>query len=163
MGRPSKFTPEAKTRILEALQVGASRNVAAAIAQVHGATLKRWLDEGKDASESSPYAKFRAEVLEAEAHPKMRALGVIYQAMEHRPDLAWKFIERRVDGYEAPVAQQQAVSAGPVNIMLSFTETARPAMTEVIDVGPAEQASSEQPALPARATPKPARRSRKSG
>jgi transposase-like protein len=162
VGRPSKFTAENRAAVLEALQVGASRNEAARIARIGPTTLKRWIDEGKKGSESSPKAKFLTDVEQAEAAPKMRALGVVYRAMEDRPDLAWKFIERRVEGYEQPVAQPAAIASGPVNIMLSFTDTPRPVLSEVIDVGSGDPTPPEPAELPARATPKSTRSRKKS-
>lgn len=133
MGRPSKFTEPVKERILEALRVGASRRTACALAGVDEASLRRWLDKGKKESEGS-YHEFLAAVLEAEAHPNARALGIIYREMENRPDLAWKFIERREAGYAPPVAQP-AAAAAPVVIQLSFADGTPLALTgTVIDV-----------------------------
>jgi transposase-like protein len=157
MGRPSKFTAENRQKVIEALQVGASRNEAARIAKIGPTTLKRWLEEAKSASEGSAKAKFRDDVEEAEAHPKMRALGVVYRALEDRPDLAWKFIERRVEGYQPPIQAPVAAFAGPVSITLSFNEVERPTLSEVIDVGPADPTPSKPSELPARASRKPTR------
>jgi hypothetical protein len=148
MGRPSKFTAENRKVVLEALQVGASRNEAAAIARVGPATLNRWLDKGKDATESSPFRKFRDDVLAAEAHPKMRALGVVYRAMEDRPDIAWKFIERRVDGYAPPQTQLPPAAATQVNVMLSFEEARRPLSEVTVASSPADTAAPEGRELP---------------
>jgi hypothetical protein len=157
MGRPSKFTAENRQKVIEALMVGASRNEAARIAKIGPTTLKRWLEEAKSASDGTAKAKFRDDVEEAEAHPKMRALGVVYRALEDRPDLAWKFIERRVDGYQPPVQAPAMAMASPVNITLSFNEVAMPALSEVIDVRAAEPSTPRPSELPARATRKPAR------
>jgi hypothetical protein len=161
MGRPSKFTAEAKQRILEAKRVGASDKTASRVAGIDPATLRDWLKRGKDGAKDSSYAKFLDAFEEAAAHPRERALGIIYNALPDRPDLAWKYVERREDGYAAPIAQPAAVASGPVNIMLSFADT-RSAISEVIDVGSTDPAPTEQPALPARATSKPTRSRRKS-
>ena len=157
MGRPSKFTAENRQKVIEALMVGASRNEAARIAKIGPTTLKRWLEEAKSASDGTAKAKFRDDVEEAEAHPKMRALGVVYRALEDRPDLAWKFIERRVDGYQPPVQAPAMAMAGPVNITLSFNEVAMPALSEVIDVRAAEPSAPRPSELPSRTPRKPAR------
>jgi transposase-like protein len=119
MPTPTKFTGETRQQILEALQVGASRRTAAAIARVDEATLRRWMEQGKSAGEGTRFREFYTQVLEAEAHPRMRALGIIYRAMEDKPDFAWKFAERRESGFAPPMPQ--ALQAAPqVQIQLSF-------------------------------------------
>lgn len=158
MGRPSKFTAEAKKRILEAKRVGASNKTAALVAGIDPATLRDWLKRGKDGPKDSAFAKFAEEFEQQAAHPKERALGIIYNALPDRPDLAWKYVERMEPGYEAPIAAPAAAVAGPINIMLSFSETARPAISEVTVNGTAEPSSSGPAELPAPATRKPARR-----
>lgn len=132
MPTPTKFTAANRQKILEALQVGASRNVAAAVAGIDAGTLSRWLDKGKSASAESNWARFLAEVTQAEAQPKMRALGVIYRAMEDRPDLAWKFIERRVDGF-APPMPNATPPAQPVRIQLTLHDGSLPSLGEVVE------------------------------
>lgn len=152
-GRPSKFTAANRQKVLEALQVGASRRVASAVAGIGSATLARWVEKGRSSPADSPWARFLAEVEEAEAHPKMRALGVIYQAMPDRPELAWKFIERRVDGFEPPVANA-VVPVQPVTIQLTLHDGSLPALGEVIEGEIVEPDSLPDPAsLPAAADP----------
>jgi hypothetical protein len=120
MPAPSKFKADVKQKILEAKMVGASNRTAAAVARVDIATLTRWLDKGKSAPEGSPYREFHDDFRAAEAHPNMRALGVIYKDLPDVSSLAWKFIERREPGYAPPMPQTQAIQAAPVMIHLSF-------------------------------------------
>ena len=123
MPRPTKFTAETRRKILEALTVGASRQTAAAIAGVDGSALSKWLKRGEEATEAeSRFAEFRREVLEAEATPRMRALGVIYREMPDNPTLAWKFIERREPGFAPPMPSAPAQPSGPVVIQLSLSD-----------------------------------------
>ncbi len=68
---------------------------------------------------------FYLQVLEAEAHPRTRALGIIYKEMPDRPDLAWKFIERREPGYEPAVPSVQPPQ-GPTVIQLVLTDDGSP-------------------------------------
>jgi transposase-like protein len=147
-GRPSKFTAERRTRILEALQVGASRATAAAIGGVGERTLKRWIADGQTAREGSAKRKFVEEVEAAEAHPKARALGIIYNAMQDRPELAWKFIERREHGFAPPIANV-APPAAPTLIQLNFPGAPLPAVRQVIE----GEVVDEQNSLPDAATP----------
>jgi transposase-like protein len=118
MPTPTKFTTETRQTILEALTVGATQEIAAAVAGVSKGTMSKWMTKGREQTAGS-FHDFVMEVEEAEAHPKMRALGIVYREMENRPDLAWKYIERRVSGFAPPVAQPAAV-AQPVVIELSF-------------------------------------------
>ncbi len=133
----SKFTAEARKAILEAKRVGASDATAAAIGHIDPATLVRWKDRGKDAEEGTSYRQFWEDFQEAEAHPKMRALGVIYKEMPDNPTLAWKFIERREKGYAPPMPQGPPAPQGPVIIQLGLSD-GRPALAsttiEVADV-----------------------------
>src|ERR1051326_2460994 len=121
MGRPSKFTAENRRKVIEAAMVGATRPVQAQIAGIGLTTLKRWVEKAKESPPDSVWGRFLADLEQAEAHPKMRALGVVYKAMEDRPDLAWKFIERRVDGYAPPMPNTQP-PVQQVMIALSFPD-----------------------------------------
>lgn len=139
MPTPSKFTTEVRKKILEALQVGASHQTAAHIAGIGHPTLSRWLSEGRDKLDS-PKGKFLAACQEAEAHPKTRALGIIYNAMPDKPELAWKFIERREHGFAPPMPALQSPPAGPVVIQLSLADGRPVALADtVIEVDAVEQ------------------------
>jgi hypothetical protein len=152
MGRPSKFTADRRERILQAKRVGASNRTAARVAGISPSVLADWLKRGETGLAESNYHQFWEEFEEASAHPRERALGIIYNALPDRPDLAWKYIERREDGYAPPIQAPAIAQVGPVNVMLSFIEATRPAVAEVIDVGTAEPTPSGPAALPARAS-----------
>ncbi len=94
LGRPSKFTPEVRQKILWALRLGNYRRPAAEYAGISERTLGDWLMRGRDA-ESGPYADFYAEVLEAERAAEVRALGVIQQAAKRDWKAAAWFLERK--------------------------------------------------------------------
>lgn len=121
MATPSKFTADNRQKILQALQVGASRRTAAHLTGIDEKTLRDWFARGRDGPTNGQYHAFYEEVLKAEASPRMRALGVVYQSLPDKPDLAWKFLERREDGYAPPVAEI-APPPVPVMIRLSFHE-----------------------------------------
>ena len=73
--------------------------------------IERMADEDtevKDAVEGTADRKFHDAVLQAEAEPRTRALGIIWREMENRPDLAWKFIERQEPGFAPPQATPPA-------------------------------------------------------
>jgi hypothetical protein len=117
---PTKFKAEVRQKIIQALSVGASRRTAAAIAGVDHEQIRRWMDKGKNSAEGTAYHEFYIDVISAEASPRMRALGVIYKELPDNPGLAWKFVERREPGYEAPIAAIQQPQATPVVVHLSF-------------------------------------------
>jgi hypothetical protein len=99
VGRPSKFTAARRELILELLAAGASRRAAAAAAGIGHQTLLRWVTRGEAASEGSRWHNFYLAVEEAEARPRLRALSIVYNAIPDDPSLAWKFIERTVEGF----------------------------------------------------------------
>lgn len=132
MPTPSKFTAERRQRIIQALSIGASRNTAAGIAGVDESAIRRWIAKGKEAEPGSRFREFYEEVIQAEASPRMRALGIIYKEMPDNPVLAWKYIERREPGFAPPVAGIGAPSQQPVVIQLNFHDgsSTQPALTE---------------------------------
>jgi transposase-like protein len=144
---PSKFTEDRKQRVLEALRIGASHQTAAAIAGIDAATLTRWLQRGR-AARSGAFREFVQAVEAAEAEPKMRALAVVYEELPNRPELAWKFIERRERGYAPPIANTSPPNAGPVVIQLRLSDGGEPALTRRADVIEVEN-EQDRSALPA--------------
>lgn len=133
MPGPSKFTADRRERILEALRYGSSYRTAAAYAGVDPSQLTRWLQRGRAAKEGA-YSDFAAAVEKAEAEPKIRALRIVHDAMADKPDLAWKYVERRERGFAPP--QPNMHQAPPqVNIRLSLPghEGAVPVHNEVIE------------------------------
>lgn len=140
---PSKFTAERIEEILRAKRLGASNNTAAAAGGVDEKTLRDWVQKGEKAPEGSPYRQFFEDFRGAVAFPNVRALEIVHQAMQAKPELAWKFLERKEPGY-APV-QTPVAPAVPVLIGLSLGHEA-PTQTElvegtVIDVPPQGSAS----------------------
>ena len=147
MGRPSLFTAERRRRILEAKRVGASDRTAARVAGIAPPTLKDWLRKGREGKKDSAYGRFLEDFEQAAAHPRERALGIIYEALPDRPDLAWKYVERREDGYAPPQLAPVAQPVTPVAITLSFFETARP--VSEVSVVATESDPAERPELEA--------------
>ena len=154
MPTPSKFTAESRQKVLEALRVGASQRTAAAVAGVDVATLRRWVERGKAAAQGTRWAQFAADYEEAEAHPRVRALGIIYSELPDNPGLAWKFIERREPGYAPPMPVAPAGPVGPVVIQLSLSDGSLPAIGMLDDPNVIEgEVASESDERPEPATP----------
>jgi hypothetical protein len=142
MGRPTVLTQPRRDKIVECLRIGSSRRTAAAIAGISHETIRLAMQRGEKAAPGTSDRLFYEAVIQAEAEPRARALGIIWREMENRPDLAWKFIERREPGFAPP--QPQAPSQ-PQQVMIALTlPGGRPIRAlepaEVIDV-PNEAAS----------------------
>lgn len=140
MPTPTKFTEPVRQTVIEALKIGASLRTAAAVAGIDHKTLTRWLDKGRTAEEGSRWQVFFEACEAAIANPKMRALGLIYEKLADDANVAWKFIERREDGYAPPMPQAPPPQQGPVVIQLSLADGRPIALTDtVIEVQAVEQ------------------------
>jgi transposase-like protein len=74
MPTPSKFTEARRLMVLELLSAGSSRTRAAKAAGIDDRTLARWLEKGRRAHPGGRWHAFYLDVVEAEAHPRLRAL-----------------------------------------------------------------------------------------
>jgi len=93
VGRPTKFTPETRKKILWALRLGNFRRTAAEYAGISERTLADWLAKGE--ADDGEHAAFLDDVLEAEQAAEVRALGVIQQAATRDWKAAAWFLERK--------------------------------------------------------------------
>ena len=94
LGRPTKFTPETRKKVLWALRLGNYRKTAAEYAGISERTLCDWIYKGAEA-ESGEYGAFCSDVIEAEQAAEVRALGVIQQAANRDWKAAAWFLERK--------------------------------------------------------------------
>lgn len=85
-GRPSKFTPERVEAILLALEGGCTRHAAAGAADVHYATMARWVADN---------AEFRAQVEKAEDRAEAHFTAAVLQAVPTNWQAAAWWLERR--------------------------------------------------------------------
>lgn len=86
MARPSKKVPEREVAILEALRGGKSRTAAAAMVDVHYATIHRWCADD---------VAFREAVEKAEAFAQGRYESIIFAAATESWQAAAWWLERR--------------------------------------------------------------------
>ena len=96
-GRPSKFTPEARAAILDAVRNGAPREVAAQSAAIDDSTLYRWLEQGEADTEhdaASDFREFRDAIKKADAEAEITAITAIRASVLQWQALAW-WLERR--------------------------------------------------------------------
>lgn len=94
-GRPSKLTPETQKRILEALSVGTTYELACQYAGISYETFRRWMNTGEDAK-TGQFRAFYEAVKEAEGRAVVGWLAKIEQAASagNWQAAAWK-LERR--------------------------------------------------------------------
>lgn len=130
MPTPSKFTRERIEEIMRARRLGASGITCARAGGISEATLREWLKRGQEAPEGSRYRQFFQDFEASTAFPNVRALEIVHRAMTDKPELAWKFLERREVGYAPPV-QGGTVLAPVTMIELDLGE--RPPAVELIE------------------------------
>jgi hypothetical protein len=111
---PSKFTSKRRSIVIAVLASGGSRRTAATVAGVSARTLGRWIAYGEHAHPEGRWAKFREQVLEAEANPKLAA----FPDVNDEPDVseAWKTVMHEWDDPDPP-------PTGPLKINVSFGPT----------------------------------------
>lgn len=91
MGRPSKFTAEARARILKCLKVGTTRKASAESAGVNYDTFLAWVKQGQECAEKADggarltareaeFSEFHGAVLRAEADAAVQATAVLAKA-----------------------------------------------------------------------------------
>jgi hypothetical protein len=114
----SKFTEERRQRVLAILSTGGSRRMAATYADIGHQTLSRWLARGAKAPQSSRCHESLHAVEAAEAAPSIRALKILYDVLPDRPDLAWKFIERREPGYAGRLEPESPERARVIDLTI---------------------------------------------
>lgn len=109
----STFTEEKRETILQVLRIGGSGRTAAAAAGVPHTTYLRWLAKGRAASPGTRFHEFAEQVEEAEAAPRVRALGVVYRELPDNPLLAWKFLQAREPGFAPPGRERKDEAPEP--------------------------------------------------
>lgn len=82
MGRPTKFTPAVRRRILRAISVGLTNAKAARCAGISETVLYEWLKYG-DEHPRSDYAKFAEQLHRARAHCEERLADLLIR--KHAP------------------------------------------------------------------------------
>jgi transposase-like protein len=134
-GRPSKFTPEAKERILMAIRSGNWLCVAARAGGVVYDTLREWLKQGEEDSAAglvTEFSEFSVAVQEAQDWVEIRNVGFIQvAARKNWSAAAWWLEKTRPDRWgKRPV--QPVSGGGPDEPPLDVSMIA---VKEVVEVG----------------------------
>src|SRR3990167_5640559 len=99
-GRPSKFTPERRQKIIEALKTGASYKAVAHYARISYDCLRDWIMEGSQTTdEDGEYFQFFQDVNEALGSLEVRSLASIQKAGLGGAVVSEKIVTRK-DGTE---------------------------------------------------------------
>lgn len=93
MARPTKLDKETLNIICRAMEVGATRKIAAQAAGIHVATLYSWLSMGREGNEQ--FIEFYERVKKAEGLCALRDLAIITRASETDWRAAGWRLERR--------------------------------------------------------------------
>lgn len=99
VGRPTKFTPETRAKLLDGARRGLPQVTCAHLARVHQDTLIEWLRYGREGNpffseeEQLPYSEFYRQWLEAESEFVNVNVGKIAEAKDWKAQ-AW-LLERR--------------------------------------------------------------------
>ncbi len=105
--RPTKLTPAVQSALVEAVELGATWEAAAACAGIGPSTLREWRSRG--AADEEPFAALLADLQKAEGRAISASLQVIRQAASagQWQAAAW-LLERR---YPADYGRRTAVTA----------------------------------------------------
>ncbi|MDI9414381.1 MAG: hypothetical protein QM401_12555 [Bacillota bacterium] len=74
VGRPTKFTPETKKKLLDAIRMGNYREPSCAFAGISVSTFYAWLDKGKQ-QKKGQFVEFLEAVEHAEAEAEVRMVA----------------------------------------------------------------------------------------
>ena len=121
--RRTKLNEEIAKRIIQAIQMGATYEIAAEHAGICRKTLYSWIEKGKTASQGSRYYTFLHDFRKAEARAALTSLTTIQKEIQNGDwkAAAW-FLDRRA-GFrrdatitnESNVGQTQETSPAPID------------------------------------------------
>lgn len=93
-GRPSKFTPEIKKKLLDAIRAGNYYEPACAYAGIDYSTFRNWMKKGEKAKKGV-FLEFFQEVRQAEAEAEARMVLLWQKQMPENWPAIRDFLERR--------------------------------------------------------------------
>lgn len=119
-GRPSKFTPEVREKVLAAVAQGMHRSTAAAYAGISLSTLNKYLAIGASADAPPEYEQFLAEVLQREAQSEMTDIMRINKAAQDGEwrAAAWKAERRHPERWGRTDRTQVEVAAAEGSVQM---------------------------------------------
>lgn len=118
-GRPTKMTPEAQAKIVEALEHGNFRVTACKNAGVAMRTFRDWMALGKRFPKGK-FGRFRRAILDAESKAEIRAVTLLMKAAENDPKhAAWWLAHRHNERWADKTrvrAEHTGKNGGPIEV-----------------------------------------------
>ena len=121
MGRPTKLTPEVQAIIVEAIEKGNDKTVAARLAGIGESTFYAWMERGEQAK-SGVFLEFREAVKKAEAEAEQHFVGVIKAASADTWTAAAWWLERKYPERWGRKERQQIEHEGGVTIRVVYED-----------------------------------------
>jgi transposase len=135
-GRPTKLTPDVRTKILTCLRAGTYLETAAAMAGIHRDTLRVWLLTGAEKPRSA-FGQFAIEVEKAMAESELRDLTLIGTAAQTQwTAAAWR-LERRYPERYALRTRVDNTHASPDGGPVQHEHTVEVLFVDAIEGAPA--------------------------
>lgn len=122
MGRPSKLTPETQQRIVQAIEVGATYELAAQYGGVHYDTFRRWMEQG-GAAKAGRFFEFYEAIKAAEGKAAIKWLALIDKAaVDTWQAAAWKLERRYPRDYGRTVQEVSGPDGGAIHFRVVYDD-----------------------------------------
>ncbi len=110
-GRPTKLTATVQQEVCKAIAMGMTFELAAQYAGISKTTFFRWMRQGEESEEGSPFRHFWHSVKKAESKGALNALATINRAATDGSwqAAAWLLERRHKYRREAPVEEMDTV------------------------------------------------------
>lgn len=121
MARPTKLTPQVQQRIVQAIALGSTYELAAGYGGIAYNTFNEWMKAGA-AAKSGRFLEFYEAVKEAEGAAAVGWLAKIEKAANDGAwqAAAWKLERRYPQSYGRQVHEVQGKDGGSLNIVLKW-------------------------------------------
>jgi len=123
MARPTKLTPETHKKIVQAIQLGATYELAASYGGVTYESFNNWMKAGADAK-SGIFFTFFQDIKEAQGKAVVGWLAKIEQAANdgHWQAAAWKLERRHPEDYGRTVVDNNNNNSGDLSITVRYVD-----------------------------------------
>lgn len=117
MGRPTKYAPEVVAKIMQAIDMGATQELAAGYGGISTDTFHQWRDR---------YPDFAAKLRESEGRAAVKWLAKIEAAAtDDWKAAAWKLERRHPHAYGKTVQENQVTGKDGAPLEIVFRRTAK--------------------------------------
>jgi hypothetical protein len=131
-GRPTKLNERSKGRILQAIRLGGTYEIASSFAGISLVTFYKWIKRG-EAAKSGLYYDFVNELREAEGKAAMGWLAIIEKCAQDGAwkAAAWKLRQRHPKGYgEKRQLEHSGPDGKPIEITQKQVDSALDGLTD---------------------------------